>query len=147
MEVVQRVKPIELPPEMAFKWERDYAPHWEPGSTAFWLEPETHQQLANWFATYRPDVTGFVEAAGLRIEIVPAPPIRKCVSCGALEGDRGLVFFGPHCARCDAGAGLQLQLSPLAQLQNAQLNGFYNAQSNNLRDYYNRRLKLPGGLF
>lgn len=55
-----------------FKWERDYGPLWEPGSTAFWLEPETHQQLANWYAEHRPNVTGFVEAAGLRIEIVPA---------------------------------------------------------------------------
>jgi hypothetical protein len=33
-------KPIELPPKMLFDWQRDYAPLWEPGSTAFWLEPE-----------------------------------------------------------------------------------------------------------
>lgn len=32
--------PIELPPGLLFNWHRDYGPLWEPGSTAFWLEPE-----------------------------------------------------------------------------------------------------------
>lgn len=74
MAVIERApKPVELPEGSLFNWERDYAPLWEPGSTAFWLEPETPQQLANWFARFRPHVTGIVEAAGLRIEIVPAP--------------------------------------------------------------------------
>jgi hypothetical protein len=29
-----------LPPQLLFDWHRDYAPLWEPGSKAFWLEPE-----------------------------------------------------------------------------------------------------------
>lgn len=31
---------ITLPPRLLFDWHRDYAPLWEPGSTAFWLAPE-----------------------------------------------------------------------------------------------------------
>jgi hypothetical protein len=34
-------KPIELPPQLQFNWQRDYGPLWEPGSTAFWLAPES----------------------------------------------------------------------------------------------------------
>lgn len=30
---------IRLPAPLDFDWWRDYAPHWRPGSTAFWLEP------------------------------------------------------------------------------------------------------------
>ena len=55
----------------SFDWMAEYGGHWEPGSTAFWLEPDTPQELADWMATYRPDVTGIVEAAGIRIDIIP----------------------------------------------------------------------------
>lgn len=33
-------QPITLPPQLLFDWHRDYGPLWEPGSSAFWLEPE-----------------------------------------------------------------------------------------------------------
>lgn len=32
--------PYTGPPIVLFDWHRDYGPLWEPGSTAFWLEPE-----------------------------------------------------------------------------------------------------------
>lgn len=31
---------VTLPAPLDFRWWHDYAPHWQPGSTAFWLEPE-----------------------------------------------------------------------------------------------------------
>lgn len=34
------VQPITLPEQLEFNWERDYAPYWTPGSSAFWLAPE-----------------------------------------------------------------------------------------------------------
>lgn len=52
-----------------FDWLRDYGRLWEPDSTAFWLEPETPSELANWFGKYRPTVLGKVEAAGITITL------------------------------------------------------------------------------
>lgn len=70
-----RVVEVPLKPaqilEKPFDWMKEYGRLWEPGDAAFWLEPDTHQELADWMATYRPDVTGIVETAGMRIEIVP----------------------------------------------------------------------------
>lgn len=58
-----------------FDWLKEYGPYWEPGSTAFWLEPETPRELANWLVTYRPGKAGIFEAnEDVKVEILP---IRK----------------------------------------------------------------------
>lgn len=105
--------PLALPEGFLFDWMRDSAPLWEPGSTAFWLEPETPQELANWHARYRPEVTGVVEAAGLRIEIVPAP---------------APVPSNPYANRLQHAHANQLQSLQRAQQQNM-LTGQYNSDA------------------
>lgn len=57
---------IELRP---FSWLDDYGPHWEPGSTAFWLEPTREADLIAWLRRYRPEFVGTFEAAGLTVEV------------------------------------------------------------------------------
>ena len=44
--------PLNVPAPPAFDWLREYGPLWEPGSTAFWLAPDTDEQLAAWRAKY-----------------------------------------------------------------------------------------------
>ncbi len=41
-----------------FNWMEEYGPHWEPGSTAFWLEPRKADDLKAWLGKYRPDFHG-----------------------------------------------------------------------------------------
>lgn len=67
-----------------FAWLRDYGPLWEPGSKAFWLEPETPDELAGWYIYNRPGDIGIKEAAGLRVEIVPPQPISHGISYGSV---------------------------------------------------------------
>lgn len=57
---------VELAP---FNWLEDYGPHWEPGSTAFWLEPSRERDLTAWLRKYRPDFVGEFEAAGLTVVV------------------------------------------------------------------------------
>ena len=57
---------VELAP---FNWLEDYGPHWEPGSTAFWLEPRRERDLKAWLRKYRPDFAGEFEAAGLTVVV------------------------------------------------------------------------------
>lgn len=61
---------VELP---AFNWLDDYGPHWEPGSTAFWLEPRKEADLIAWLRKYRPKFVGEFEAAGLTVTVAPLP--------------------------------------------------------------------------
>lgn len=49
----QALKVIELPTAPAFDWLRDYGPLWEPGTTAFWLDPETMDERNAWEYKYR----------------------------------------------------------------------------------------------
>lgn len=122
--------PVELPEGFLFDWMRDSAPHWEPGSTAFWLEPETHQELANWYAKYRPEVTGFVEAAGLRIEIVPAPVQRiRNYHAEVLHGSQEAIV--PHRSNPYA--------NQLNQLQQYNAQQHYKNQYSGLLDYLGRK--------
>jgi hypothetical protein len=61
-----------------FDWLRDYGRIWQPGSTAFWLEPDTCDQLASWQAKYRPRDYGLVVASDtVRIEWVEPIPDRS----------------------------------------------------------------------
>lgn len=39
-----------------FDWLKEYGPHWQPGSLAFWLAPETPEQMVEWLAKYRPEL-------------------------------------------------------------------------------------------
>lgn len=66
---------VELAP---FNWLEDYGPHWEPGSTAFWLEPRRERDLSAWLRKYRPDFVGEFDAAGLTVVVEPL------VRCGRL---------------------------------------------------------------
>lgn len=55
----------------AFDWLKDYGPYWEPGSTAFWLEPETDEQMLSWLAKYGQGLSGTFEFNGQKIEVLP----------------------------------------------------------------------------
>ena len=72
-------EPIELPKAFEYNWLRDSGYLWQPGSTAFWLEPETCDELAAWQNRYRPTEYGIVEAAGLRIEWTKPVPDRRAI--------------------------------------------------------------------
>lgn len=64
-------------PMPVFDWLRDYGPHWEPQSTAFWLEPDTADQFAGWLAKYRPGVPGLFDAGnGVTVNIRMRDPFR-----------------------------------------------------------------------
>ncbi len=43
-------RPPPAPPP--FDWLRDYGPYWFPGTLAFWLDPETDEEIAAWRAKY-----------------------------------------------------------------------------------------------
>jgi hypothetical protein len=58
-----------------FDWLRDYGRIWKPGDLAFWLEPDTCDQLASWQAKYRPRDFGLVVVSDtVRIEWVEPIP-------------------------------------------------------------------------
>lgn len=66
--------PVKIPINVAverFDWLKDYGPHWEPGALAFWLEPDTADQLASWYAKYRPGDYGVKEVGALKVELLP----------------------------------------------------------------------------
>lgn len=66
-----------------FDWLKHYGPLWEPGSLAFWLEPDTNDQLAGWYITYRPGELGIKEHGTLRVEIVPPRPKPQQMTAGS----------------------------------------------------------------
>jgi hypothetical protein len=69
-------EPVELPKEFVYDWVRDDGYLWTgPGDTAFWLEPETCDELAAWCARYRPTDYGlYAVSDDVRIEwIEPIP--------------------------------------------------------------------------
>jgi len=38
-----------------FDWLKEYGPHWEPGSLAFWLAPGSAEDMVAWLMKYRPE--------------------------------------------------------------------------------------------
>lgn len=64
-----------------FDWLKEYGKHWEPGTTAFWLDPDCEADLVAWFRCHRPDFRGWVEAAGMKVEITD-PPIAHSILNG-----------------------------------------------------------------
>jgi hypothetical protein len=52
-----------------FNWLDEYGPHWEPGSTAFWLEPRKASDLEAWLAKYRPDFWGEMIVGDVTVNI------------------------------------------------------------------------------
>lgn len=57
----------------AYDWLEDDGRLWFPESLAWWLEPETEEELLSWFRRYRPNFRGKVECAGLTIEVTDPP--------------------------------------------------------------------------
>lgn len=53
-----------------FNWMEEYGPHWEPGSTAFWLEPRKADELKAWLGKYRPDFHGEMTIGAVTV-IIP----------------------------------------------------------------------------
>lgn len=51
-----------------FDWLREYGPYWEPGTKAFWLDPDTDAELAAWMAKYR---------APRQKDYLQLPPLRQ----------------------------------------------------------------------
>lgn len=52
-----------------FDWLKEYGPHWQPNSLAFWLAPDTENELRAWFKRYQPAFRGVVEWEGRTVEI------------------------------------------------------------------------------
>ena len=64
-----------------YDWVRDDGYLWTgPGDTAFWLEPETCDELASWYARYRPTDYGLhVVSADVQIEWMEPVPDRRAI--------------------------------------------------------------------
>lgn len=52
-----------------FNWLEEYGPHWEPNSTAFWLEPRKVNDLEAWLAKYRPEFWGEMTVGNVTVNI------------------------------------------------------------------------------
>ena len=72
---------VELPKAFVYDWVRDDGWLWTgPGDTAFWLEPETCDELASWYARYRPTDYGLhVVSADVQIEWMEPVPDRRAI--------------------------------------------------------------------
>lgn len=48
-----------------FDWLKEYGPHWQPGSLAFWMAPETPEDMVSWLMKYRPELMPSSHSNGL----------------------------------------------------------------------------------
>src|SRR6187402_953016 len=74
-------EPVELPKAFVYDWVRDDGWLWTgPGDTAFWLEPETCDELAAWCARYRPTDYGlYAVSDDVRIEWMEPVPVPQMI--------------------------------------------------------------------
>lgn len=63
------------------EWIQTDAWHWFPGCTAFWLDPDTPEQVIAWHRKFRPDFRGTVECAGMAVEITD-PVVHPLMNAG-----------------------------------------------------------------
>ena len=85
-------EPVELPKAFVYDWVRDDGYLWTgPGDTAFWLEPETCDELASWYARYRPTDYGLhVVSADVQIEWMEPIPAKRRISNRPYQQQSGL---------------------------------------------------------
>jgi len=83
---------VELPKAFVYDWVRDDGYLWTgPGDTAFWLEPETCDELAAWCARYRPTDYGlYAVSDDVRIEWMEPIPAPRRISNRPYQQQSGL---------------------------------------------------------